>query len=93
MDWIDYMEALKPSGELANLKKAMKGSRGEINDPRWDAIFVLPKAPPKPVRVGGDPKEPIHIDSEPIVEIFLSIIGFLIKFLAVLLSGGMVVPF
>jgi len=99
MDWIDYMEMFKPSSELSNLKKAMIGHRTDIIDPKFDAIFLLPKAP---VRTGGEPTEtetgvkdpPIYIAPDPVVfEIFLNIIVFLIKLLVVLLSGGMVNPY
>ena len=93
MDWIDYMETFKPSAELSNLKKSMIGNRSDQEDPRWNSIFILPKAP---VRTGGDPdkKDPIHISPDPIViEIFLNIIIFVVKLLLVLLSGGIVNPF
>ena len=97
MDWIDYMESFKPSSEIYNLKKAMIGNRGDIVDPKFDAIFLLPKAP---ARTGGEPTEtdekdpPIYVAPDPIViEIFLNIIVFLIKLFVVILSGGMVNPY
>ena len=99
IEWIDYMETFKPSSEIYNLKKAMIGNRGDIVDPKFDAIFLLPKAP---VRTGGEPIEtdkkvkdpPIYIAPDPVVfEIFLNIIVFLIKLFVVLLSGGMVNPY
>jgi hypothetical protein len=99
MDWIDYMETFKPSSEIYNLKRAMMDHRSEINDPKFDAIFLLPKAP---VRTGGEPTEtdkkvkdpPIYIAPDPVVfEIFLNIIVFLIKLFVVILSGGMVNPY
>jgi hypothetical protein len=99
MDWIDYMETFKPSSEIYNLKRAMMDHRSEINDPKFDAIFLLPKAP---VRTGGEPTEtdkkvkdpPIYVAPDPVIlEIFLNIIVFLIKLFIVLLSGGTVNPY
>lgn len=96
MDWIDYMETFKPSSEIYNLKKAMIGNRSETVDPKFDAIFLLPKAP---VRTGGEPETdkkdpPIYIAHDPIVfEIFLNIIVFLIKLFVIVLSGGTVNPY
>lgn len=86
MDWIDYMETFKPSAEISALKKSMLGNRSDVPDPKFDAIFLLPKAP---VRKGGGPDGKTSVAADPVfVDLFLNTIVFLIKLLVAILSGG-----